>query len=273
MTPEGCGHHLGHVATEAVDAFRCPKLQDGCHLMPSVWGRGIVGAASAGVAVVDTVVELHGLVPVGGAWAIIEMVVASSAGGLLAVGADVECGLEGLAPTVVEIVLGREVLGGIVVLSEVVHVGRLGGGMVLSGDVVGHEVDDDLQSGFVGAVEQCLKLVHATGHVDGKVGVDVVVVDDGIGRSGFPLDDGGVLRGQTVGGVVGRGGMAYYAGVPDVGEAHLPDTSEHTAVEVVELATAILDNGPVGGVFYGTIAEQTWQDLIEEQLLTRFHER
>ena len=53
--------------------------------------------------------------------------------------------------------------------------------MVLPGDVVGDEVDDDFQSGLVRAFDKRLKLGHAVGDIDGEVGGDVVVILHGVG--------------------------------------------------------------------------------------------
>ena len=53
--------------------------------------------------------------------------------------------------------------------------------MVLAGHMVRHEVDDDLQPGSMGALNQFLELLHATRHVDSQVGVYIIIVGDGIG--------------------------------------------------------------------------------------------
>ena len=60
--PELDGNHLGHIATEAVDALCRPVEQDVQHLMPCVGGRGEVCLPTRKV--VDAVVQLRRLVPV-----------------------------------------------------------------------------------------------------------------------------------------------------------------------------------------------------------------
>ena len=60
--PEGYGHHLGHVAPEAIDAAGDPEAEDGEHLVPGV-GHGLE-ILLATAEDVDAVVELHRLVPI-----------------------------------------------------------------------------------------------------------------------------------------------------------------------------------------------------------------
>ena len=95
--------------------------------------------------------------------------------------AQVEVWVEALTRAVVEVVLGVEAFGDVVIIAEVFHTLGLGDGLILARHMVGHEVDDDLQACLVGAGYECLKLLHALLHVDGQVGVYVVVVADGIG--------------------------------------------------------------------------------------------
>ena len=74
--PEGWRYELGHIAAEAIDTTPSPVAEDVAHLHPRV-GDGI-GVQTAPSAVVYTVVELHGLVPVVDAGVGTEAVVARS---------------------------------------------------------------------------------------------------------------------------------------------------------------------------------------------------
>ena len=273
--PELCRHHLGHVAAEAVDALRCPVEQYVEHLLPGV-GQRVEVAHSAGV-VVDAVVQLDGLVPVVASRCVVEAVVAGGLRGCLRVWLrlamiEVEVGREALSGTVVEVVLRVEALRGVVALAEVADALGLADAVVLSCHVVGHEVDDHLQSCTVCAVDQLLELVHALPDVDGQVGVDVVVVDDGVGRARASLHHGRVLARYAVAAVVGHGGVAYDACVPDVADAHLAYLLQHRGCEVVELADPVLFDGSKRFSRRTAVTVQARKYLVDDDF-TRCHER
>ena len=205
------------------------------------------------------------------------MVVAGSLGGffqirLLLALIQVEIGVEALSGTVVEVVLGVEAHRRVVRLAQVLHLLGLADGLVLTGHVVGHEVDDDLQASLMAACHQLFKLLHALFHVDSQVGVNVVVVGDGIRRTGLALHHGRMLAGNAIGCVVGLRGMADNAGIPHVGDAHGSDVLQHLRCEVVQLATAVLSNRSVRHAVDVTIAEKTCEYLINQNFI-RCHER
>ena len=160
---------------------------------------------------VDAIVELHRLIPVVAAGRGAEAVVAGDLGGKLAVlkvlllGAEVE--REGLSGQVVEVVVAGEGAAGVVVLTKVGLEGILGVGVVLTGHVVGHEVDEDLQPSLVRPLHESLKLGHAVGHAHGQIGRHVVVILHRVGRSGLALNHGVVILGDAIGGVVRAGGV------------------------------------------------------------------
>ena len=145
--PELDWHHLGHVAAEAVDALGCPVEQDMEHL--------VVG--------VGTIVQLHRLVPVVLVRPSGEPVVAGSFGRYFTIGAagqDV-VQVERFAREIVEVVVGRVGERCIVVFAEVSDTFRFGIGMVLASDMVGYEVDDDLQPCLVRPFYQQFELADA----------------------------------------------------------------------------------------------------------------
>ena len=105
--PEGSGHHLGHVATECIHALLGPEEQNVGHLIPSV-GYGVeVFRTSTGIAVVNAVVEFHGLVPVVARGTIGKTIIARSLCGILPVGLfRTELGqVKRLSPAIVEVIL------------------------------------------------------------------------------------------------------------------------------------------------------------------------
>ena len=268
ISPELRRHHLSHVAAKSVDALRRPEEQNVGHFAPSAGYGVVVEAATAGIAIVHAVVELHCLVPVVHTGMVVEPVVARAAGGHLHVGL-LALGRphgqhERLAGTIVEIVPGREVHVGAVVLTQVAHAGRACNGVVFAGHVVGHKVDDDLHVGLMGALHQGLEFGHTAGHVDGQVGVDVVIIGDGIGRTGLAFRHRGVLPGNAVAGIVGGGGVTDDASVPDMGESHAPDAAQTHRIEIVHLAHAVLEKRAVllpGAV---RVAKEAWENLINK---------
>ena len=138
--------------------------------------------------------------------------------------------------------------------------------MVAAGHVVGHEVDDHLQSCIVGALHQLGELLHAVRHGGRQVGVHIVVVLDGIGRTCLALDCCLVVGADAEVTVVGLRGMLDDTGIPDVGGTQLLDGSEGLGGEGGELAAAVLLDAAArytGGV---GIAKQAGEDLIEDDL-------
>ena len=265
--PKGRRHHLCHVAAETVHAFGCPEEQDIDHLGPRRWDRVEMVAASSGV--IDAIVELHGLIPVVDPWVRMEAVVARTAGRLLLVASEVEGGLQRSAGTIVEVVLRVEVLGGVVVLSKVAHALGFADAPVLAGHVVRHEVDDDLQSCLVGTPHQCTKLLHAARHVFGQVGVDVVIVGDGVGRPCASLHDRRVLAGNGVGRVIGGGGVADDSCVPNMRNAQAAHLAQHLGIDVVHLPRTVLIISSTLLPGEVLIAKGAGEDLVYEESLTR----
>ena len=133
--------------------------------------------------------------------------------------------------------------------------------------MVGHEVDNDLHAGLMGALHQLLELLHALLHVDSQVRVHVVVVGDGIGRTSLTLHHSGVLAGNAVGRVVGLRGVTDNARIPHMTVARLRQLLQHLRREVVHLATTVLSQRTVLLPSLVTIAVQSRKNLIDQNLL------
>ena len=222
--PELEGYHLGHIATETVNTLLGPEEEDVAHLEPG-GGEGVEVGAST-LAVVDTVVELYGLVPVVACGVSVKAVITGGAGRAFHIVLPVDLSAKRGAGKVIKIILGREEYAGIVLLTEVYHALGLGIGVVAACHVVGNEVDNHLQSCSVGSLHQLGELLHAVGHGGGQVGVYVVVVLDGIGRTCLTFHRGLVVGADAEMAVVGLRGMLDKAGVPYVGGAQLLDGSK-----------------------------------------------
>ena len=238
--PELEGYHVDHVAAEAVDAPGKPVAQDMNHLLPQL-GNGIeVGLSGL---VVAAVVELYGLVPVVGGGEGGEAVVAGDLGWELDIcrrRGDVYLRGELLVGDVVVVVgrgeAHRSVVGG----AEWLHACRCLVGAVLAGGVVGNEVDEYFHSGLVGPLHERVELLEASGDVHGKRRIDVIVVLDGVRRSGLSLDHMLVVGLDAEDGKVGHRGHLQDSGVPNGIDSQLCDFAKDFGGEVGELAGAVL---------------------------------
>ena len=72
-------------------------------------------------------------------------------------------------------------MGGIVRLAQILYLLRLADRVILTSHMVGHKVDDDFQTSLMGARYQGLELLHALFDIDSQVGVNVIIVGNGIG--------------------------------------------------------------------------------------------
>ena len=265
--PEFGGHHLCHVAAESVHAFLGPEEQDVCHLQPCRGHGGEVGLAAG--AIVHAVVQLHRLVPVVARGPGIEVVVARHLGRRFLVGnvramLRVETRVETLAGNVVEIVVGVEGLCRVVVSAEVPHPFGAGIAGILPRHVVRHEVDDHFQPRLVRAAHEVLKLLHAVRHVGGEVGVDVVIVLDGVGRARAAFHHGGVVGADAVGLVAGLGGVLEQAREPHVREAEVCNALQLRRREVVQLAATIFPERARGHVRGILVRIEPRENLVDE---------
>ena len=258
--PELHRHHLRHVASESVHAFLSPECEYVSHLLPCVRRR--VEVACSASAVVHSVVQFHGLVPVVDRRMRREHVVAGRLGWVLLIALGVELRHETFVRHVVEVVLRVERLRAVVLASEVGGSLWFRVGLVLSRHVVRHEVDDKFQSCLVHSLRHRLKLFHTLIHVHSQVRVYVVVVLYGVWRASLALHHAFVVFGYAVACVVGLCGMLYHAGCPDVRVALFAQVVEYLSAYAVELSASVLLDSAVLYVLSVGVAEQPWQQLI-----------
>ena len=176
-------------------------------------------------------------------------------------------GREGLAGEIVEIVAGREVHRRVVRGSEIFYTLRASIAVVLARYVVRHEVNDDFQSSLVRAVDKGLKLLHTRRDVCGEVGVDIVVILDGIGAASLAFDDGAVVACDAVGRVIGLSGMLNDACVPDVCRSQFANLAQGLWREGGHRPAAVCGAVGVVLVYVCAIAEKACEDLINYWLL------
>ena len=152
----------------------------------------------------------------------------------------VEGGVQFLPNDIVEVVFGRKGQFGVVGVSQVMHIFGACITVVLACHVVGHEVDDHFQSRLVRALQQSLKFSHAVGDVGSQVGVDVVIVLDGVGRAGPALYDSRVVGPDAVSLIVG---LFQQSRKPNVRKAEVGNAFELGAGEVFQFGAAVLFDG------------------------------
>ena len=222
ISPECRGHHLRHVATEAIYALSGPKEHHVYHLEPCI-GRGIeVFVHSTAPTIVYAIVELHGLIPIVFARTAIKLIVARGLGGyLLVISGAIHDGaqVQRITPTIVEVVERREMRMSIIILAKVFHALRLADGMILTSHMVGHEVHDNLHARLVGALYQGFPFPHPVCHVGGQVWVYVIIVANGVWRTSFSLDYLWMLAGNAIRGIICLCGMTNHARIPNMGNA------------------------------------------------------
>ena len=121
--------------------------------------------------------------------------------------------------------------------------------------MIGDEVDDHFQAAGMGAFHQCLKFGHAVWHIDGKVGIDVVVIFNGVWRSGISFDNEWVVVLDTIGGIIGFCGMFDNAGIPNMCGSKVGNGFNCACRYVVQFATAVLLDAAIGGAMLAGVGK------------------
>ena len=203
VRPECSWHHLCHIAAESIHTLACPVEQDIRHLAPGAWHRLVVIASATCIAVIHTIVELHGLIPVAATRMVVETVISRSSCRTLLVW-FIDLGILGIvslelrfsmanliqvetAPCIIEIVLGREVHIGIIIFSEIPYTCRFADGMILTSHMIRHKVHDNLHASLVRTLDKTLPLLHSQADIHGQIRVDVIIVGNGVWRSCLAL--------------------------------------------------------------------------------------
>ena len=139
--------------------------------------------------------------------------------------------------------------------------------MIGAGDVVGDKVHQDLQPCLVGTLDEGVQLCLSRVWIFGEVGVDVVVVLDGIGRACLPLHRVGVVGTDALGAVVGLRGVLQQADIPDVGCPETADIGEGFGSEVTELPRSVLGECAMGLVGCILIPPESSEGRVDDDLL------
>ena len=86
--------------------------------------------------------------------------------------------------------------------------------MVAARHMIGDEVHEEAQPRSVRTLHEGLQLRHTFSRLLRQIGIHIVVVLDGVGRARYALDRVGVIRTDTVGAVVGLGGVLQQTDIP-----------------------------------------------------------
>ena len=135
--------------------------------------------------------------------------------------------------------MGGKVHRRVVVLTEIALVLGLANRLILPCNVVRHKVDHHFHIVRVCATNKRLKFFHPTLDIDRQIGIDIVVIGDGIGRPCPTLHHLRMLARNAESRVIGLCGMANDARQPKVRCAEAADATKRGGIEVVELSTAI----------------------------------
>ena len=268
--PELYRYHEHHVATKCIDTFGSPVEQHVEHLLPRV-RHGCEVPYATGI-VVNAVVQFHGFIPIITARGIAKMVVASSLGRKLYVFAcprlialsHLAGAYKRLTRTIVEVVLWREALGGVVVLSEVTHALRLGNAFVLACYVIGHKVEDHLQASTMGAGNKSVELVHSFVDIHGQIGVDIIVVGNSIGRTCTTLYHGRVLGWNAKTRVVGHRSVPNDTCIPHVRHTKFTQMLQHRRGKIGHFATTVFLDSTILLTRQTAIAVKARKHLIDD---------
>ena len=178
------GHQFHHVAAEAVYALGGPETHDIQHFVPG----GRVEVAVVNLDCFPPVVDTGS----GGE------AVSGGLGGHFLVAFGVERQLQGLSRVIEKVVLRGPVHGFVVIGAQ--------RSLVLARHVVGHKVNDALETGRVRAPHQVLEFGHPALRDIGHVRIDVVVVGNGVGTPGLPFHH---LFSRTGAGMPDEAGIPY----------------------------------------------------------------
>ena len=183
-----------------------------------------------------------------------ETIITGDLGGELFVALEVLVHRESFTRQVVEVIERGEGPFGMVFLSEILYASRFAERFILAADVVGHKVDEYTESGVVGAFDKGFELLHTLGFVLCQVGIDIVIIGDGIRRTGFAFGDSRVV-------VLGCG-VSDDSGVPNMRSAQIRNGLERTLVDIYKSPAAILFLGAVMFARLVVVAKQAREELV-----------
>ena len=162
---------------------------------------------------------------------------------------------KGIAWAIIKIVVNVKVLVHIIALPQVSHSLRLADGVVLTCHMIRNEIDNHLHACLVRTLHQSLELVHTAMYIFSKIGIDVIIIGNGVGRSSLSLHNGWMLTWDAILSVIGCSGMAYHTRVPYMRDAHVVNALEYGRSDAVHLPRPILFHRSIRHAGHVLIAE------------------
>ena len=265
--PELDRYHLGHIATESVDTFRGPIKEDVKHLLPRIWNGGEMPLSATKI--IDAVVELYGFVPIVFRRPGSEVVVSRSLCRDLFISAfrkDI-FEVQLFCRKVVEVVLGRERTGLVIIFAKVANTFRLCIRMILACNMIGNEIDDDLQSCFMCPFYQEFELTNTLLGVFRKVWIYVIIVANSIWTACFALHHIRVIDGNSISRIIRLACVFDDSRIPDMSTAKSSDLLQSLGCKVFHQAAPVLLLCSERNAVRLVVAEQTGEDLIDGHVI------
>ena len=153
-------------------------------------------------------------------------------------------------------------LAHIVGFAQIFHTFWLANALVFACHMVRNEVDNHLQAFLMGAFYQVFKLAHTFRNIISDVGVDVVIVGNGVGRTSLTLDNTRCLTWNTESRIVGASGMTNDTSVPNGIYTERLYLLQRCNIKVVHLSNTIFCKRTVWLSVVVLVAKGACKDLV-----------
>ena len=165
-----------------------------------------------------------------------------------------------LSRIIEEVVISRPMNAFIVLCAKAWVVWRESCLAVIAWYMIRDEIYDDLKSGLMRAHNELLELPHSIVRVISKIRIYIIVVADGVWRSGLTLYELWMRCGASLGGFLSR--MPDQTCIPDMAASEPFKVIQCILVNVRELACAVILQSSVLLRSHFVAAPQAWQHLV-----------
>ena len=119
----------------------------------------------------------------------------------------------------------------------------IGQTLIVSGDMVGYNINEHLHPSGMGSLNKCLELFKSIFDVLGQIWIDVVVILYCVWRTCSPLDHVRIVIGNSIHGIIGDHIVVWNTCVPNIGHTQILDFLQSFFTKVVEFSNTILFDG------------------------------